>query len=47
MQWALLTKQTLSNEVGLSVNPDKTELVVFTRQRNSRVSLNHIFLGLH
>jgi hypothetical protein len=47
MQWALLTEQTLCNEVGLLVNPDKTELVIFTRERNSRVSLNHIFLGLH
>jgi len=47
MQWALLTEQTLCNEVGLSVSPDKTELLVFTRERNSQVSLNHIFLGLH
>jgi len=47
MQWALLTEQTLCNEVGLSVNPDKTELVVFTRERNTWVSLNHTFLELH
>ena len=47
MQWALLNEQTLSNVVGLSVNPDKTKLVVFTRQRNSQVSLNKIFLALH
>jgi hypothetical protein len=47
MQWALLTKQTLCNEVGQSVNPDNTELVVFTRERNSQVSLNHIFFGSH
>jgi hypothetical protein len=47
MQWALLTEQTLYSEVRLSVNPGKTELVVFTRERNSQVSLNHIFLGLH
>jgi len=25
MQWALLTVETWYNEVGLSVNPDKTE----------------------
>jgi len=47
MQWALLTIQTSCNEVGLSVNPDKTELVVFTRERNYQISLNHILLGLH
>jgi hypothetical protein len=47
MQWALLTEQTLCNEVGQSVNPDNTEPVVFTRERNSQVSLNHIFWGLH
>ena len=34
IQWALLTVQTWCNEVGLSVNPDKTELVAFTRKRN-------------
>ena len=33
MQWALHTVQTWCNEVGLSVNPDKTEFVVFTRRR--------------
>jgi len=32
-QWALLTAQTRRNEVGLSVNPDKTGLVAFTRKR--------------
>jgi len=46
MQWDLLTEQTLCNKVGLSVNPDEIELVVFTRERNSWVSLNHIFLGV-
>jgi hypothetical protein len=33
MQWALLTVQTWCNEVELSVNPDKNELVAFTRKR--------------
>jgi hypothetical protein len=33
MQWALLTVETWCIEVGLSVNPDKNELVTFTRKR--------------
>ena len=33
MQWTLLTVETRCNEVGLSVNPDKTGLVAFTRKR--------------
>jgi hypothetical protein len=33
MQWALSTIETWCNEVGLSVNPDKTGLVAFTRKR--------------
>jgi hypothetical protein len=33
MQWALSTGETWCNEVGLSVNPDKTGLVAFTRKR--------------
>ena len=32
------------DEVGLSVNPDKTELIALTRKRKLG-SLNHIFLG--
>jgi len=32
MQWALLTVETWYIKVGLSVNPDKTELVAFTRK---------------
>ena len=32
MQWAFLTVETWCNEVGLSVNPDKTGLVAFTRK---------------
>jgi hypothetical protein len=33
IQCALLTTETWHNNVGLSVNPDKTDLVVFTRKR--------------
>ena len=33
MQWALPTVEVRCNEVGLSVNPDKTGLVTFTRKR--------------
>jgi hypothetical protein len=31
MQWALHTIETWCDEVGLSVNPEKSGLVVFTR----------------
>jgi hypothetical protein len=33
VQWALLTVETWCNKVGLSVNPDKTGLVAFTKKR--------------
>jgi hypothetical protein len=33
MQWALLTVETWCNEVGLSDNSDKSELITFTRKR--------------
>jgi hypothetical protein len=33
MQWALLTVEIGCNEAGLSVNPDKNELVAFTRKK--------------
>jgi hypothetical protein len=33
MQWALSTVEIWCNKVGLSVNPDKTGLVAFTRKR--------------
>ena len=33
MQWALSTVEIWCNEVGLSVNPDKTGLVAFARKR--------------
>jgi hypothetical protein len=37
MQWALSTVQTWCDEVGLSVNPDKTGLIAFTRKRKLQV----------
>ena len=33
MQWALLTVEIWCKEVGLSVNPDKTGLIAFTRKK--------------
>ena len=33
MQWAIHTVETWCGETGLSVNPDKTELVVFRRKK--------------
>jgi hypothetical protein len=33
IQWALSTVEIWCNEVGLSVDPDKTGLVAFTRKR--------------
>jgi hypothetical protein len=33
MQWALPTVETCRKEVRLSVNPDKTGLIAFTRKR--------------
>jgi len=36
MQWAFSTVEIWCNEVGLSVNPDKTGLVAFTRKRKLR-----------
>ena len=46
IQWALHTVEIWRDKVGLSVNPNKTELIVFTRRRKHPVSLNHTFLGL-
>ena len=46
MQWALPTVEIWWNEVGLSVNPDKTLLHLLGRE-NSRGSLNHSFLDLN
>jgi len=47
MQWVLSTAEIWCSKVRLSVNPDKTRLVAFTRKRNSRGSLNHSSLGLN
>jgi len=33
MQWALSTVEIWCSEVGLSVNPDETGLIAFTRKR--------------
>jgi hypothetical protein len=46
MQWALLTVQTWCNEVGLSVNPDKTGLVAFTRKRKLPEFFEPRFFGV-
>jgi len=46
MQWALHTVETWSNEVGLSVNPNKTEFVVFTRRRKLPGFSEPHFLGV-
>ena len=40
MQRALHTVETWCDEVSLSVNPDKADLVDFTRKRKLLVSLN-------
>ena len=42
MQRALHTVETWCDEVGLSANPDKIELVDFTRKRKLLSSLNLI-----
>jgi hypothetical protein len=46
MQWALLTVETWCNEVGLSVNPDKTGLVAFTRKRKLQRFFEPRFFGV-
>jgi hypothetical protein len=46
MQWALLTIQTWCNEVGLSVNPDKTGLIAFTRKRKLQGFFEPQFFGV-
>jgi len=43
MQWALLTVEKWC-EVGLSVNPDKTGLVAFTRKRKHTGFFEPLFL---
>jgi hypothetical protein len=47
MQWALFTVEIWCIEVGLSVNPDKTGLVAFSRKRKLHGFLNHSFLGIN
>ena len=43
IQWDLGTIEAWCGELGLSVNPDKTWLVTFTRKRNYQVSLNLVY----
>ena len=45
MQWALLTVETWCNEVGLTVNPDKTGLVAFTKKRKLQGFFEPYFFG--
>jgi hypothetical protein len=46
VQWALLTVQTQCNEVGLSVNPDKTGLVALTSKRKLPAFFERQFFGV-
>jgi hypothetical protein len=46
MQWTLLTVETWCNEVGLSVNPDKTGVVAFTRKRKLQRFFEPRFFGV-
>jgi hypothetical protein len=46
MQWALLNVETWCSEVGLSVNPDKTGLVAFTRKRKLQGFFEPQFFGV-
>jgi len=46
VQWALLTVETWCNEVGLSVNPDKTGLVACTRKRELQGFFEPHFFGV-
>jgi hypothetical protein len=46
MQWALSTVETSCNEVELSVNPDKTGLVAFTRKRKLTGFFEPQFFGV-
>jgi hypothetical protein len=45
MQWVLLTVETWCSEVGPSVNPDKTGLVNFTRERKLQGFFEPRFFG--
>ena len=46
MQWALSTVQICCSEVRLSVNPDKTGLVAFTRKRKLQGFFEPQFFGV-
>ena len=46
MQWARHTVETRYKEVGLSVNPDKTEIVVFARRRKLPSFFEPQFFGV-
>jgi hypothetical protein len=46
VQWALHAVETWCGEIGLSVNPDKTGLIVFTKKDKFSVSLNLFSLEL-
>jgi len=45
MQWALSTVEAWCNEVGLTVNPDKTGLVAFTKKRKLQGFFEPYFFG--
>ena len=46
MHCALHTVETWCDKGELSVNLNESELIVFTREENCLVSLNHIFWGV-
>jgi len=46
MQWALLIVDIWCSEVGLSVNPDKTGLIAFTRKRKLQGFFEPRFFGV-
>jgi len=46
MQWAILTIETWCSEVRLSVNPDKTGLIAFTRKRKLQEFLEPQLFGV-
>ena len=46
MQWAILIVETWCNEVGLSVNPEKTGIVAFTTKRKLLGSFESQFFGV-
>jgi hypothetical protein len=46
MHWALSTEEIWCNKVGLSVNPDKTGLIAFTRKRKLQGFFEPQLLGV-